>query len=81
MKVNVTVRKSNDTDTQHFVKAKSTVSVFLIWSPTSSDKKQCCGAGRSRRAEIKLPPEAEAEITNSGSSSGSILFVKDLKKF
>jgi hypothetical protein len=45
---------------------------------------QCCGAGaESRGAEIKLPPEAEAEITNcgSGSSSGSFLFITDLKKF
>ncbi len=41
---------------------------------------QCCGAGaESRGAEIKLPPEARAEITNCG--SGSILFTTDLKKF
>jgi hypothetical protein len=33
---------------------------------------------RNRRAEIKLPPGAGAEITNCG--SGFFLFIKDLKK-
>jgi hypothetical protein len=45
---------------------------------------QCCGAGaESRGAEFKLPSGAGAKTTNggSGSNSGSILFIKDLKKF
>ncbi len=42
--------------------------------------KQCCGTGaESRGAEIKLPPEAGAEITNCG--FGAFLFTTDLKKF
>jgi hypothetical protein len=41
---------------------------------------QYCGAGaESRRAEIKLPPRAGAEMTNCG--SGFFQFIKDLKKF
>jgi hypothetical protein len=41
---------------------------------------QCCGAGAvSRGAKIKLPSRAGAGITNC--SSGSFLFIKDLKKF
>jgi hypothetical protein len=53
--------------------------IKLIPVNPGSISKSCGTGAESRGAEIKLPPGAGAEITNSG--SGSILFLIDLKKF
>jgi hypothetical protein len=51
--------------------------IFFHAKSRGAEIKMPLGAG----AENKLPPGAGAEITNCGSSSGSFLFITDLKKF